>query len=93
MRAGDSAHSWNIGDRRVGGRAGGQVDDPLAVGARARDALGAALADEETVARATHVFTTRRGVTDRGRLVARGTLHNVLILFTRYIDHVLADPT
>jgi len=93
MRASDSAHAWNVWDRRVSRRAGSQVDDPLTVWARAGDALRAAFADEETVARATHVLTTRGGVADRSRLIARGALHNVLILFTRYIDHVLADPT
>lgn len=93
MSTGHSAHAWNIGNRGVCSWTGSQVDDPLAVWSGASYALRAALANEEAVAGAPNILPTRRRVADWSRLIARGALHNVLILFTGDVNHILANST
>ncbi len=96
MRTGHPTHSRHI-IRRHGAaatgwraRAGRQVDDALAVGPRTRDPLRGSLADEQTVAGTADIFAARRRVADGGGLVALGTLDHVLVLLTRYVNHILA---
>jgi len=70
VSAGYSTHAWDVGHWGIGGRVGCQVYDPLAVRARTSDALGTALADEETVAGAADVLAPRGRVSDGGSLIA-----------------------
>lgn len=88
-----TAHPRYIRCGRDGGLARCQVNDPLAVGPGAGDPLRGALADEETVAGATHVLPPWRGVPDGRGLVALAALHHVLVFFAGDVDHVLADAT
>lgn len=61
MAAGDAAHARHGGHGRGDGTRG-QVDNPLAIGPGASDALRRALADQQTVARAAHVLLARRSI-------------------------------
>lgn len=70
MRTSDPAHPRHLRDRNRCGRRGRQVDDPLTVWSGASDPLGAAFADEETVARTSHILSARRRISYRGCLIA-----------------------
>ena len=72
----DPTHSSDFGDKDWGGRC--QVDDFLTVRSWACNPLTAALANEETVARAPHVFPARGRVSDWSGLIARVALNNML---------------
>ena len=82
MSTGHPAHARHIGQGRGGGGSGGQVDDPLAVGPGTGNPLAAALADEETVARAPHILPPGRGVPDGRGLIALRALDNMLQTMT-----------
>jgi len=86
----DPTHPRDIGNGHRGWWGGGQVDDPLTVWSWACNPLTAALANEETVARAPHVFPARGRVSDWSGLIARVALNNMLVLFTGDINHVAA---
>jgi len=51
-----------------------------------------ALADNKTVAGASHVLPVRRSVSDRSGLVTGTALHYMLVLFTGNVYHVTTDP-
>lgn len=63
VTAGDAAHARHREQRRRH-RARRQIDDALAVGPRAGDPLGRALADEQTVAGTSDVLLARWRVPD-----------------------------
>lgn len=89
VSAGDAAHPGDIGH---GGRerAGGEIDDSLAVGTRAGDALRGALADQQAVAGAPHVLLAWRSAADWCSLVALGALDHVLLALARDVNGRLA---
>lgn len=62
--AGDTTQAGLRGHGRCD-RARGQVDDPLAVGPRAGDALRRRLADQQTVAWTAHVLLAGRRISYR----------------------------
>lgn len=90
VTAGDAAHARHREQRRRH-RARRQIDDALAVGPRAGDPLGRALADEQTVAGTSDVLLARWRVPDGRGFIALGALDDVLFLLPGDVDQGLAD--
>lgn len=63
MAAGNAAHAGHWEQRRRD-RARGQIDDAFAVGPRAGHPLGRALANQQTVARASYILLAGRCISN-----------------------------
>jgi hypothetical protein len=93
VRTINPAHSRDVGQWSVDRRSRwSEADDSLAIGPGARNALAGVLADEQAVARAPHVLSSRGRVPDGRGLGAAGALDHVLVALAGNVDGALAHP-